>query len=90
MLTDLEHAARLLLQNKAWTIVVVLSLALGIGANIAIFTAVNGLLLRTIPVADPWTLAGAAGLLLALAAVAGYLPARTASKVDPMVALRAE
>src|SRR5262245_5843530 len=56
MLRDLRHAARLLLQSKGWTLVVVLSLALGIGANAAIFTAVNGLLLRTIPVADPGTL----------------------------------
>ena len=53
MLTDFRHAARLLLQNRAWTLVVVLSLALGIGANTAIFTAVNGLLLRTIPVDHP-------------------------------------
>src|SRR5262245_17286482 len=56
MLRDLRHAARLLLGNKAWTIVVVLSLALGIGANTAIFTAVNGLLLRAIPVDHPETL----------------------------------
>jgi hypothetical protein len=55
MLNDLRHAARLLLLNKGWTIVVVLSLALGIGANTAIFTAVNGLLLRTIPVDRPET-----------------------------------
>ena len=56
MLTDFRHAARLLLQNRGWTLVVVLSLALGIGANTAIFTAVNGLLLRTIPVDHPETL----------------------------------
>ena len=56
MLRDLRHAARLLISNKGWTIVVVLSLALGIGANTAIFTAVNGLLLRTIPVDRPETL----------------------------------
>ena len=56
MQNDLRHAARLLLLNKGWTIVVVLSLALGIGANTAIFTAINGLLLRTIPVDRPETL----------------------------------
>ena len=49
----------------------------------------RGLLFDLAP-ADPWTLAGAAGLLIALAAAAGYLPALTASKVDPMVALRSE
>jgi predicted permease len=56
MLKDLKHAARLLLQAKGWTIVVVLSLALGIGANVALFGWVNGLLLRQIVVRDPGTL----------------------------------
>jgi predicted permease len=46
----------MLLQAKGWTTVVVLSLALGIGANTALFSAVNGLLLRTLPVRDPDTL----------------------------------
>ena len=56
MLKDLRHAARTLLQNKSWTAVVVLSLALGIGANTALFSAVNGLLLETVPVPNPETL----------------------------------
>ena len=56
MLRDLRHAVRVLLQAKAWTAVVVLSLALGIGANTALFSAINGLLLRTIPVHDPASL----------------------------------
>ncbi len=46
MLKDLRHAIRVLTQAKGWTVVVVLSLAVGIGANAAVFTAVNGLLLR--------------------------------------------
>ena len=53
MLKDLRHGIRVLLQAKGWTVVVVLSLAVGIGANAAIFTAVNSLLLRTLPVHDP-------------------------------------
>jgi hypothetical protein len=53
MLRDLRHGLRVLLQAKGWTAVVVLSLAVGIGANAAIFTAVNSLLLRTLPVDDP-------------------------------------
>ena len=53
MLKDLHYGLRALLQAKGWTAVVVLSLALGIGANTAIFTGVNGLLLATIPVQDP-------------------------------------
>ncbi len=52
MLHDLRHACRMLLHTKGWTAVVLLSLALGIGANTALFTAVNGLLLQTVPVPD--------------------------------------
>ena len=53
MLRDLRHGFRTLLQAKGWTAVVVLSLALGIGANATLFSAVNGMLLTTIPVRDP-------------------------------------
>src|SRR6185436_16689511 len=56
MFRDIRHAARMLLQAKGWTMVVVLSLALGIGANTALFGAINGLLLRTLSVRDPDTL----------------------------------
>ena len=53
MLKDVRHAVRVLLHAKGWTAVVLLSLALGIGANTAIFSAVNGLLLKHVPVKDP-------------------------------------
>jgi predicted permease len=53
MLKDLRHAVRVLLRAKGWTTVVILSLALGIGANTAIFTGVNALLLTRVPVKDP-------------------------------------
>ena len=53
MLRDLRLGMRTLLQAKAWTAVVIISLALGIGANTALFSAVNGLLLRRVPVKDP-------------------------------------
>src|SRR5687767_15337552 len=56
MFKDLRHAVRVLLHAKGWTIVVLLSLALGIGANTAIFTALNAMLLKQIPVRDPDTL----------------------------------
>jgi ABC-type antimicrobial peptide transport system permease subunit len=39
---------------------------------------------------DPTTIGVAAGLMTLIAALAGYLPARRASKVDPVVALRYE
>jgi predicted permease len=53
MLKDLRHAVRLLWQSRGWTTVVVLSLALGIGANTAIFSAVNARLLTSLPVHKP-------------------------------------
>jgi predicted permease len=53
MLKDLRYGIRLLLREKGWSTIVILSLALGIGANTALFSAVNGLLLRKIPVRDP-------------------------------------
>jgi len=53
MLKDLKHAARMLLKAKVWTIIVLISLALGIGANTALFSAVNGLLVRKLPVPAP-------------------------------------
>ncbi|MGH7896470.1 MAG: ABC transporter permease, partial [Candidatus Binatia bacterium] len=53
MLQDLGYAGRVILQGKAWSVMVVLSLALGIGANTALFSATNGLLLRKVPVDDP-------------------------------------
>ena len=56
MLKDLRLAGRMLLQAKGWSAVVVLSLALGIGANTAIFSGVNALMLAEIPVDDPASL----------------------------------
>ena len=56
MLNDLRLAARMLLQAKGWTAVVLVCLALGIGANTALFSAINGLLLKKLPVSDPDTL----------------------------------
>jgi predicted permease len=53
MIQDLRHGIRLLLQNKRWTLVVVLSVALGIGANTALFSAMNGMWFRTIGVDRP-------------------------------------
>jgi predicted permease len=53
MLKDLRHGVRTLLRDKGWTAVIVLSLAFGIGANAALFGAVNSLFLRKLPVRDP-------------------------------------
>lgn len=56
MFQDVRYATRVLLQGKGWSALVVLSLALGIGANTALFSATSALLLRTLPVEDPGTL----------------------------------
>jgi hypothetical protein len=53
LIRDLRLAVRVLLRTKGWTAVVLVSLALGIGANTALFTAVNGLLLQTVQAQEP-------------------------------------
>jgi predicted permease len=52
LLQDLRFAVRLLIRNRAVTLVAVLSLALGIGANTTVFTLVNAILLQPILVRD--------------------------------------
>lgn len=54
---DLGYASRSMQHNKAFTMLAALSLALGIGANVAIFSFMDALLLRTLPVANPQSLA---------------------------------
>jgi predicted permease len=64
-----------------------IGIAVGVIASFAVARLIASLLFQTAPT-DPLTFAGMVVLLGGVALLAGYLPARRASKIDPMVALR--
>jgi putative ABC transport system permease protein len=73
-------------QAGVWT---GLGLAAGLAGSLALARTVRGLLFEVSPT-DPRSLAAAVAVLVAVAALAAWLPARRAARIDPVVALRCE
>jgi ABC-type lipoprotein release transport system permease subunit len=78
---DLRLAVRQLRKSPGFTATAIITLALGVGANTAIFTLAQGTLLRSLAIADP-------ALLVICAVATGFVAARRASSIEPMRALR--
>jgi putative ABC transport system permease protein len=65
----------------------VCGVAIGIAGAVALTRVMNAMLFR-VSATDPETVAGVAVLLVLLALIACYIPARRATRIDPMVAIR--
>src|SRR5688572_17126910 len=94
MMQDIRYGLRSLMRQPAFALVAVCSLALGIGANTAIFTLVNAVLLKPLEFAEPdrlvmiWEAAPEIGFPIGDAAVANYIDWKSQNTVfDDMAAV---
>jgi ABC-type antimicrobial peptide transport system permease subunit len=78
---------RLVLSRGLW--LAGAGLVLGVAGALAVARWIESLLFE-VRARDPWTIAAAVAMVAAIATLASYLPARRASRVDPLVALRSE
>jgi len=84
---DPKRVLRMVLRHAS--LLAVAGVGLGLVGAVSLSRAIASLLFQLSPT-DPTTLAGVAVLLLAVALLASYLPARRATRVDPLIALRSE
>jgi len=84
-----ERGAVIRMVLRETAILILIGLAVGVPASLACARFVESKLFG-LKAADPVTLAAALGIMIAVAVASGYLPARRASKVDPLIALRYE
>ena len=93
LIQDVRHSGRRLLRTPVFTLATLVTLALGIGANTAIFTVVNGVLLRPLPFPEPdrlvglWQTAPGVNIKDLNASLADYITYRAESRTLTDVAL---